>query len=423
MKILIGSDTYFPDVNGASYFTQRLAKGLAGRGHEVHALSSSRGFRTEVFRRDGVRVYGLPSVPVPFHAPFRFTPPFLDGHVRREVEEISPDVIHVQSHFSIGRSLVRISEELDIPIVATNHFMPDNLVHYLKLPKSLEKRVADLAWRDFARVFNRVETITAPTPFAARLAEEKGIGKRVIPVSCGMDLSRFHPKNDGEGFRQKHGIPNRPTFMCVGRLDAEKHVEELILALSIVRKSVDAELVIVGDGHERAALEKLAERAGVAEHVFFTGFVEDGELPGAYAACDVFCNAGVAELQSIVVMEAMASGKPVIGANARALPHLIHDGENGHLFEPGDVGALASRLAELLADENKRAVMGEKSLGVIARHDIEAVLDAFEGLYETAARREVRLPPGVPTSAAGNGRVAAFEGTPIFQRMASRRAS
>ena len=383
MNILIANDTYPPDVNGAAYFTKRLAEGLAQRDHEVHVLCASTTLRSEVVTREGVIEHRMRSLPVPFHMGFRFSPPpLLYRRVLAEVERIRPDVVHAQGHFFIGRAVIRAAKKLGIPVVATNHFMPDNLTFYLGLPAGVEKRVTDLAWRDFARVFDRADVVTAPTPFAANLAEEKGVGGPVLPVSCGMDLSRFSPDNDGDAFRQKYAIPERPTFMYVGRLDAEKRVDELIRALPLVRESVDAQLVVVGDGHEKAGLMRLAEERGVGEHVIFAGFVPDEELPGAYAATDVFCNAGVAELQSIVTLEAMATGKPVIGANARALPHLVHDGENGHLFEPGDVEALASRLTELLSDGDKRAKMGEESLRIVGRHDIEKTLFAFEELYD-----------------------------------------
>ncbi len=138
--ILIGSDTYHPDVNEASYFTQRLAGGMRGRGHEVHVLRASRSLRTETIRREGVVEHRMRSIPVPFHAGFRFSPPpLLYRRVRREVERVRPDVVHVQGHFSIGRALIRAARELGIPIVATNHFMPDNLIFYLRLPERAER--------------------------------------------------------------------------------------------------------------------------------------------------------------------------------------------------------------------------------------------------------------------------------------------
>ena len=130
----------------------------------------------------------------------------------------------------------------------------------------------------------------------------------------------------------------------------------------------------------------------MGDRVVFTGFVEDDELPGAYAATDVFANAGIAELQSIVTLEAMATGKPVVAANAGALPLLVRDGENGYLFESGDVEGLAAKLTRLLSDADMRAEMGHESLRIVARHGIGETLNAFEGLYEMVTR------PGHATS-------------------------
>src|SRR5215213_2425055 len=383
MKVITGNDTYPPDVNGAAYFTRRLAVALSGRGHEVHVLCPSRSLWSGVMTRDGVVECRTRSLPVPFHPGLRFSPPpFLLRYVLEEVRRIRPDVVHAQGHFFIGRALIRAAKQLGVPVVATNHFMPDNLVFYLHLPERIEKKVAEWVWHDFSRVFDRADLVTAPTPFAAKLAEENGLNRSILPISCGMDLSRFSPTNGGHAFKTRYGVPERPVFMYVGRLDAEKHVDELIEALPLVRKSVDAQLVLVGEEHEQGNLVSLARGQGVEGYVTFTGFVPDGELPGAYAAADVFCNASTAELQSIVTMEAMATGKPVVAANARALPLLVHDGENGRLFEPGDLEGLSSRLAELLSDSGKRTRMGRESLRIVARHDIGITLDAFEELYE-----------------------------------------
>ena len=418
MRILMANDTYPPDVNGAAYFTKRLAEGLAERDHGVHVICPSTKLRSGTVRRGGVIEHRIRSVPVPFHTGFRFSPPpFLYRRVLAEVERIRPDVVHAQGHFFIGRAAIRAAEELGTPVVATNHFMPDNLVVYLRLPEKTRNRVAEWAWRDFARVFDRAEVVTAPTPFAAELAEQKGVRGPVLPISNGMDLSRFSPENDGAGFRRKHGIPERPTIMYVGRLDAEKRVGELVRALPLVRESLDAQLVVVGDGHERQKLIGQAEEEGVEGHVIFTGLVGDDELPDAYAATDVFCNAGVAELQSIVTMEAMATGMPVVAANARALPLLVRDGRNGRLFEPGDVEGLAARLTEILSDTDRRAKMGEESLKIVARHDIEDTLTAFEELYGfvSDSRNGCEFPPtGVPQLAGLNDeRAAALNARPV----------
>jgi glycosyltransferase involved in cell wall biosynthesis len=133
---------------------------------------------------------------------------------------------------------------------------------------------------------------------------------------------------------------------------------------------------------EKKILEHLADELGISGHVTFAGFVPDIDLPNLYCITDAFIIAGIAELQSIVTMEAMASGLPVVGVNAVALPELIHDGENGFLFENGDIKSLAEKMTKILSDESLRKQMGVKSLEIIAKHDIHKIIDEFEALYQ-----------------------------------------
>ncbi len=109
--------------------------------------------------------------------------------------------------------------------------------------------------------------------------------------------------------------------------------------------------------------------------------MSEEELVEAYRRCAVFCMPGVAELQSLVTLEAMAAGKPVVAADAMALPHLVRPGRNGWLFPPGDVAALAARLGAVLADDVTRRRMGESSRELVRAHTLDSTLDAFEDLY------------------------------------------
>ena len=107
----------------------------------------------------------------------------------------------------------------------------------------------------------------------------------------------------------------------------------------------------------------------------------------------MFCMPGVAELQSLVTLEAMASGLPVVAADAMALPHLVRPGINGWLYTPGDVRELANRLGDLLADAGLRRRMGAASRELVAAHAVDGTLDAFEGIYEKVrSMRETPAP-------------------------------
>ena len=303
------------------------------------------------------------------------------AHLRRVVDEVAPDVVHVQCHYAVGRGVLSAARATGVPSVATNHVMPDNLTHHLHLPSPLERLVDRLSWKDLVRVLDRADLVTTPTSVAADLLRTHGVRSEVEAISCGTDLHRFRPTVDPAAFRARHGLPEAPTVGFVGRLDTEKHVDELVRAFSLVRDRVDAHLLVVGIGNERTALEALVADLDLGGHVTFAGFVTDGDLPGAYAAADVWVNPGTAELQSIVTLEAMATGKPVVGADARALPLLVREGLNGHLFTPGDVAGLAGAITHVLTDDVAAAMMGRASLRLVGAHDTEATLDAFEDVY------------------------------------------
>ena len=402
-RVLIGTDTYYPDVNGASYFTQRLAAGLARRDHEVHVVCPAHPDQPMVGERDGVTIHRIPSFPILLHPAFRIPVPLMSGiHIRRIVGALRPDVIHAQGHFLIGRALIHHAHQTGIPLVATNHFMPENLLGYSHIPAWLHRGACALAWRDFARVFRTVAHITTPTPIAARLIRDKGVGREVEAISCGVDLARFHPRIATDRPAALRDIPDRLSVLFVGRLDEEKHLPELIDALSLVRHTAhtDVQLWLVGTGNQRAALQQRSQRRGVAEHVHFLGFVPDEELPAVYAEADVFCMPGVAELQSLATLEALASGKPIVAADAMALPHLVHPGINGYLYQPGDVDQLAYHLSTLLGSWALRQTMGQAGLRMVAEHDIHGSLARFETLYIQAhSRQRTASPPAHPAAA------------------------
>jgi phosphatidylinositol alpha 1,6-mannosyltransferase len=367
-RIVIGADTYPPDVNGAANFAHRLATGLAGRGHEVHVICPSHDGGEVRHTFGGVTVHRLRAHRIPFHPDFRVCLPWqIRGPVARLLDRIAPDVVHVQAHFAVGRTLIDLAQRKGVPVVATNHFMPENLV---RVRGRLGDAARELLWRDFVRVFRRPDTVTTPTPRAQRLMHRHGLGRTVHVVSCGLDLRRFAQP------ATKHGEGSRVLF--TGRLEAEKNVHELLYALTLLPEvTVD----IVGDGSRRGQLEELAGTLGVAGRVTFHGLVSDRDLLAAYARCDVFCMPGTAELQSLATMEAMAAGKPVVAADAMALPHLVHPGRNGALFPPGDISALAAALGSVLGDAETRERMGQAGREIVAQHDLALTMDAFEGLY------------------------------------------
>jgi glycosyltransferase involved in cell wall biosynthesis len=377
LTILIGADTFPPDVNGAAKFAERLAVGLVGRGHRVVVVAPSpdEKFGPRIESHDGVdlEVYRLRSWRWFNHPWARFALPWEVGTDTRAIlDEVKPDVVHIQSHINVGWGLVREAHEKGIRVIATNHFMPENIAQFLPLPQFGVDWLTRTLWKVAMKTYAMVNEATTPTRKAADYLERAVRRSGVHAISCGLDISNYRPVM---------GKRSEPYAMFLGRVEQEKRIEELLYALVRFPKTA-LRVVIAGSGDDQGRLEKIARDNGIADRVEFRGHVDEQTLRTLLSEAAIFVMPSIAELQSIATMEAMASGLPIVAANAMALPHLVHDGKNGFLYEPRDISGLTAAIARVLdsSDSEYRAFQRE-SLSIVADHDINATLDRFEQIY------------------------------------------
>lgn len=381
MNILFVSDTYYPHVNGVYYFVCRIGPILRKRGHRVAVIAPA---ETAAFTKkviDTIDVYGMPSVPILLYPNVRVPIPFrLRWRVSRLLKSFCPDVIHVQDHFQLSRTVIAAAKELRIPVIATNHFLPENLTAFL--PSKIWRDIAaHQMWRSFSKVYNQVTVVTTPTETAASLIRPK-LNVDVLAVSSGIDLERFKPAGDQQDIRQKYGIPFGPVLLFVGRLDPEKKVEEVLKAAALAAGITAFTLVIAGRGVKSAALKALARQLGLAGRVVFTGFVPEDELPDLYRSSRCFIIASEAELLSLATLQALASGLPVVAVNAGALGELVQDGVNGYLFAPGDIQTMGQQIVKIMTDDRLCRQMSRMSLQIAPMHDLHRSAEIFESIYE-----------------------------------------
>ena len=378
LKILIGADTFLPDINGAAIFTARLAAGLVRRGHEVHIVApagdSKHGTWEETVEGEKMIAHRLKSWRWYPHPWLRYALPWrIEQNSARILDEVKPDVVHFQSHIVTGRGLSKGAVERGIRLIGTNHFMPENLLEHTKLPKFIYAFAIRQAWAAAYRSFVRAEAVTSPTRKAADFLEKAINIHPVLAISCGIKADdytpSFEPRTDN-------------TIVFVGRITGEKQLDKLVRAFALLDASLDAKLVLIGHGEEEGRLRSLATQLGVSKRVTITGYVSDEVLRKHLTSAAVFAMPSIAELQSIATLEAMASGLPIVAANAMALPHLVHHKQNGFLFEPGDVDELARRLTDILTmEQSKLDEFKRESLRIVEAHDIDRTLDIFEALY------------------------------------------
>ncbi|MBG6224027.1 glycosyltransferase involved in cell wall biosynthesis [Arthrobacter sp. CAN_A2] len=379
LTILIAADTYPPNVNGAAQFGYRLAKGMSARGHAVHVLAPGAANGRSFTEPGGDwSVHRLRSHSVPTHDYWRICYPW---EIKRDIsllfDQVQPDVVHIQCHYMVGQYALYEAVKRGIRVVATNHLMPENISPFLPFPEWFKKIVAKNSWRDMGRVMGKAAAVTTPTPLAAKAMHDHAFLREVLPVSNGIDAAAYEIQ-PGEVI-EPH---DHPTVLFVGRLAEEKHIDVLIDAVAWTPEHLDVHLEIVGGGEVKPALQAQASRLGIRDRVSFRGLIDDDELRRSYIRASLFCQPGTAELQSLVTLEAMSASTPVLLANAMALPHLVSDGENGYLFEPGDADELGRRITEILSlSREEQQKMGAASRSMVGRHDINATLETFERLY------------------------------------------
>ncbi|HZH80923.1 MAG TPA: glycosyltransferase family 4 protein [Gemmatimonadales bacterium] len=241
----------------------------------------------------------------------------------------------------------------------------DFLLLQAKIGRSVFKR-----WTA-ARILERCAVVVANSHWSANLVRSvlesldlAALAADVRVVHLGTTPTRFHPDVDPEPARRRYGLDGGPWLLTVARLDHHKGIDTVIRALPAVRAAVPgARYAVAGIGDRQQALERLVAELGLVDAVRLLGFVPDDDLPALYTAADLFVLASrrydlLVEGFGIAVVEASASGLPVIGSRSGGLPEAVREGVTGVIVEPDDPGSVAAAAIRLLEDEPLRRRMG-----------------------------------------------------------------
>lgn len=387
MRIAISGQTYYPGNNGQAIFTIHLAEGLARAGHEVHVITPSWKWQYVHEIIHGVHIHKVRSVNFRWVHPEASIALFPGSQIQRVFREYRPDLINLQDHYFLSRDVYLAASRMHIPVVGTNHFLPGNQLPYLRMIPLPVRLKTFILWNLMLWTYNNLVMVTTPTETAARILRRQNIAPRVAAISCGVDTHRFHPSQDLDQASacQKFGLdPEKVLLLYVGRLDGEKRVDLLLRGLAQLAKEgrTDIQLAVAGQGAAASELRLLAQRLKLGQQVRFLGYVENDLLPLLYQTCHIFCMPSPEELQSIATLEAMAAGRPVLAANARALPELVTHGKNGYLFEPGSVESVAAGMDYLMGSRPAWDQMGQESRARALTHGIGNTIRRYETFYE-----------------------------------------
>lgn len=347
------TNTYLPVTSGVVRSVRSFRRALVDLGHLVFIFAQHASDYTDkepfVFRYPALE---LPLQEYPLTIPF-------SNFVEKVLPPLKLDVIHAHHPLLLGQVAANKAEELNVPLVFTHHTRYQEYSHYVALPQELVKDVIE---RWLADYMERCQHVVVPSESIKALIEKRyGIHERVTAVPTGIDLEPYQQAN-GRSIRQQRGWDDKLVFISIGRLAEEKNWETLLkAAVPVLNRHAEAHLAIVGDGDDRKALQKLAQKLGISQQVEFVGRVPFDDIPAYLKAADIFCFASITETQGLVTLEAMAAGLPVTAVDATGTSDAVtHEAEG--LLTPNDPQALGEAMARLVNDKSLRAQFAEAAL-------------------------------------------------------------
>lgn len=357
MRIAHVTATFPPNYTGTGMVCYHNALGLARLGHGVTVFTARDAPDAEE-SVEGVTIRRLPPL-------FRVgNAPCLPGLLRLG----GFDIVHLHYPFYFGAEMVYLRSVLGgVQYVVTYH--QDVLfAGFLRVPERIHHRLLG------RRILTRAEKVLATSwdyAGASRLRELLESRPGAVGVlPNGVDAERFRPDVDVGSLRARYRLrPEDRVVLFVGALDKAHYFKGVHVLLQAMARMPDhtARLLVVGDGDLRQAYQKQCAALGLEERVIFCGRVPDQDLPAHYALCDLLALPSTTrgEAFGLVLLEAMACGKPVVASNLPGVRSVVSDGESGLLVTPGDPDHLAETLRALLDSPARRQEMGARGRAIV----------------------------------------------------------
>lgn len=384
MKLIIATESYPPTISGVAVQAQRCAQWAKSAGFEVMVITNSiagTNRNPSVPIEDGTSIYCVRSIKNPWRPQNRISLWFWGNRkIRDEIDRFQPDLIHFHDPGSLSSGMIKIAKKRKIPVIAHHHFSEDFIKSYLQSFGPLADLVFRLVNWHIRRLYRSVDLILVPTEFTKNQLKSWGIKQKIEAITNGIDLDRFYPGRKNQSILQKYQIdPKRPFILYLGRIDQDKNCRTLVEAAKIInQKDPEIQFVFVGDGYDRQNLEQTSPGRAAPRRVstsgdIFTGAIDRSlpDIPAIYRSADIFWSASPIETQGIVFLEALASGIPVVAAQAGATVELIKAGKNGELCPTFDTNCFAEKTLDLLKDKARLKKYQKNGLQTVRQHSVE----------------------------------------------------
>ncbi len=386
MNILFISEIYLPTVSGVATSTDSIVRFMASRGHHVYLICPRPMAPYEAPPLPGLEIIYTPRLrdPILVNKPMTVIPLGL-WEIWRTIATRNIDVVHIQEPGSLGIMTLLIAKLYRLPIVGAMHFSMEQVIRMT--PVFMRPLSMPLMTLYVRMVYPHYTAIMMPTKTVTKdLSALIGHPERIHAVSNGVDTTLYVPQNGPyTALRKKYGLhPTQTYYLYLGRLDTDKNIETIVRALASTPQ--DIHLIIAGVGTQKQPLEALAASRSVSDRIVWIAQVSIAEILDLYHLSDGFIIMSVVETQSIVALQAIACGLPLIAADAGALPELVRDGKNGYILPPYDAHLLAEKMVYLSTHAAIRAKMGTESRKLSLAHHKPKVLHTLELLYQSVVR-------------------------------------
>ncbi len=390
LRVLYCTDTFPPQVNGVSIVTALSVDGLRVRGWECAVVAPryperrvSIGPRGTGFGMASAHVT-IASAACPPYPDIRLAAPDYRA-VAEAIRHFQPDLVHCQTEFMIGRLGQIAAKHAGVPVVSLYH--TDFSRYTISYGVSWLRPAVS---RYIARFHRRSRRVYTPSMSARHDLARLGV-TRVEVWGRGVDEDVFHPRHRSQALRSAYGVDHKFVFLHVGRLAAEKSVHTIIAAYKECARLLPAgstQLVIAGTGPEERALQLQA-----GPDVTFLGVLDRHTvLPQLYASADAFLFSSTTETLGLVIIEAMASGLPVVAAPEGGVADHLRDDYNGLEYTAGNVEAMARRMASLVLNPELRTRLAAGARRTAENLSWDLEIDRLDASYREVCGYEEPSP-------------------------------
>lgn len=387
MHICFVSDVLGKNIGGAENSSVRWINKLLERGHKITVLTAVKNPKT-LIKHKNLKVFKFHSLRLKnFNKnAYLASPLFLMGTNKLIKILKNVDIIHITLVPSLlAFTIIFIANFIKKPIIISNHVHAEVLYYYLKIPLSLEK-FSKIYYSILCNLFfNKCDITIGPSYYSIKILKKFGFKSMSKIISNGIDRLIFNENINPKPFLKRYKInKNLKKVLFVGRLHKDKNLDILIKAANIVtNRRADVLFIIVGEGIGKKRLKLLVKKLNLSKSFLFTGFIPDNLLPSAYAVADVFVLPSFSEIQGIVLLEAAATGKVLIGSNSTAIKELVINGYNGYTFKINNFNDLAQKILKVLNTEQLAKNLSVNSIKLAKKHDINKSIDKLEKVYKT----------------------------------------